>query len=292
MNQIQRSPIDSNSLRAKSDGVVFFTSVRHATDLASGFMSAEAAKALFEPASFSITGGGNFCCEDLRLGRELPLYEVAYKDKVYRALVRKPSGENASMGLELIRTWALGVTSDGWYAQPPSRVPNTPQALVAELQGITGAKMTDLIENGYDLLQYRLLNELAYPKSIAPAGYTLKERYLLTIAPNGELTTLYDTPTGVDADRWSYFLHALDSRNTAKTLDEYAAYGNVIREFGQSGATALRQALRLRLGAEEKKPFAHVQKAFFELYPPRKYETEVERSIAGYRAIFETKRRF
>jgi hypothetical protein len=45
---------------------------------------------------------------------------------------------------ELARSWAPGLTSDGWLMEPPAGVPNTPRTLVTELQLLLNPEIEEI----------------------------------------------------------------------------------------------------------------------------------------------------
>lgn len=275
--------VTAAELRVRLKTAMFYNRTRNGTDLVSGTITSLMAKRLGETPHLTMFNFLSFT--DIKIGRELPLYEIGFRGHIYRILVRPTTESDRAETFELIRTKAPGLQSDGCYLEVPNEVPNTPMALVVELQKVLNADVSDIIENAFDILQYRLHNRYAYPNSMEPAGYSLKERYLMSTDTDGSLVTFYETPKGVDTDMWTYFLRALDTSSGPQKLDEYLAYGNVSKDFRVAGAEALRQALRLRMGPSNGRPFAHVRRSFLELFPSNHSETVAHRNISGYRAI-------
>ena len=221
----------------------------------------------------------------LRLGDEIPFYEVALHGKVYRALAR-PSPNQGPQALrlgaiyELARSYATGLQRDGWLLEPPTAIPNTPRALVRELQDVTGLPVKDIVEHAYSILNYRRHHGARYPDIMEPSGYGFKELFLMSVDADGNLKTLYETPSGVNPEKWTNFLRVLD-REKSESLRQYAVSSMVRREYGDSGTEAMRDALRMRDGElRQFHPMSHVP--FMELFPLANY-SQLERTVGGPR---------
>ncbi|KWA84146.1 hypothetical protein WL29_22545 [Burkholderia ubonensis] len=185
----------------------------------------------------------------MQLGRETPFYEVAFRGMVYRVLTRPIDGQPALMSsynvkYELVRTAAPGLRSDGHYLAKPTAVPNTPRALIAELQVLLDASLQDILENAYSIFHYRLDHKAQYPDTMTPAGYTLREVLLGSVDDEGNLRCLYETPKGTNVELWTLFLRALDRKSPK--LTSYVQSSMAVKEFGESGYAAMREAVRLR----------------------------------------------
>ncbi|MBC8742799.1 hypothetical protein F6X40_40720 [Paraburkholderia sp. UCT31] len=221
----------------------------------------------------------------LRLGKETPFYEVAIRGKVYRALAQPVPGQSPrtyhrDVAYQLSRCWAPGLRSDGWLLEPPEAVPNTPRALVQELQTVLDLNLEDILDNAFSILNYRRHHGAQYPDTLEPAGYRLRELFLMSVNDEGNLVTLYETPRGVNVELWSLFLRVLDRENRP-TLADYVNSSMAVKEFGEAGVAAMREALSLRDGhsrASGRMGFTRFLDAF-----PVPDHTTIERIVGGRR---------
>lgn len=222
---------------------------------------------------------------NLRLGDEVAFYEVALHGKVYRALARPlpgrgPRDRGRDAEYELARSYSEGLQQDGWLLEPPTNVPNTPRALVRELQHVTGLPVKDIVDNAFCILNYRRHHGAQYPDSREPKGYGFGELFLMSVDADGNLKTLYETPTGVNPEKWTNFLRVLDRKESAP-LRQYAVSSMVRREYGDAGTEAMLNALRMRDGVlHQYPPMPSVP--FLELFPLSDY-SKLERTVGGER---------
>ncbi|MBN3761131.1 hypothetical protein [Burkholderia sp. Ac-20365] len=228
---------------------------------------------------------GHSALASLRLGDEVVFYEVAVHGKIYRALARPVPGQNPrtdsrDLKYELVRTWAEGMRQDGWFLAPPPAIPNTPRALVREIQEVTGLPMEVVVDDAYSILNYRRHHGAHYPDTMTPSGYRFREAFLMSIEPDGSLKSLYETPTGVNPEKWTNFLRVLD-RKESDALRQYAVSGSAITEFGEAGAVAMREAVRLRDGDLRASPPASYT-PFMERFPLADHQ-KLERNVGGQR---------
>ncbi|KWU26412.1 hypothetical protein AS149_25835 [Burkholderia cenocepacia] len=222
----------------------------------------------------------------LRLGDEAVFYEVAIHGKIYRALARPVPGQSErtdarDLKYMLVRSWAPGVCSDGWLLESlPTAIPNTPRALALEMRDVLGLELGDIVENAYSILNYRRHHGAVYPDSMTPPGYTFREAFLMSLDAQGNLQTLYETPKGVNPERWTHFLSVLDRKNRP-TLASYVVSSMAVREFGEAGAAAMREALRLRDGSLGS-PTPMTFRTFTEAFPLGDH-TRLHRDVGGRR---------
>ncbi|WP_434716254.1 hypothetical protein [Paraburkholderia sp. A3RO-2L] len=228
---------------------------------------------------------GVTCRATIRLANEQPFYEVAFQGKVYRLLSRPVPGQSESVRhddvkYELVRTWAPGLQCDGWFMDPPAAVPNTPRALIMELQTVIGVSLEDILGKAFSIFHYRLDNNAQYPQTMEPAGYTLRELFLAAVAADGQLSTLYETPKGTNVELWTMFLRVLDQPNQPK-LSDYAYSSMAVKEFGEVGAAAMRRALMLRnRPAQSAAPLG--LRPFVEAFPPNLDGTKLTRDVGRH----------
>lgn len=223
--------------------------------------------------------------ESLRLGNEVPFYEVAIHGTVYRGVARPISGQSQDADTRdlkygLARSCAQGLHAAGRTLEPaPAAMPNTPRALVRELQEVTGLSIGEIVDNAYSILNYRRHHGASYPESMQPKGYRFKELFLMSVDAEGNLTTFYETPPGVDPEAWTHFLRVLE-RPECDSLRQYAGSTMARREYGAAGTEAMREALCLR-DEELRKfpPMSHVP--FLELFPLE--FSKLERTVGGPR---------
>lgn len=207
----------------------------------------------------------------MRLGREQPMYEVAFNGKVYRMLARRLPGQDdivfgRDARFELIRSVAPGMQCDGDLLEPPQFAPNTPRSLLNELMDVTGAELTDLMTNAYSIYHYRTGHDAKYPDSLTPKGYALGELLLLDLDVEGGFRSHYETPKSTNIELWTFFLNLLDSGRLQDKLLEYVNSRMAFKEFGEGGQAAMRAATKLRWGADTVKPNA-MYRPFFEVFP-------------------------
>ncbi|WP_109476638.1 hypothetical protein [Paraburkholderia sp. C35] len=225
--------------------------------------------------------------ESLLIGEELPYYEVTFKGKIYRALARAKPGTTGtelyySSNFELARAWAPGLLQSGWLLDPPTSIPNTPRALLLEMQEVLDADAADILANAYCIMSYRRHHGATYPDTMEPAGYRFDQVFLMRVREDGTVNCLYETPSGVSPEKWTYFLRDLDRPAARERLGRYLASGMAERDFGKDGAAAMRAAVILRhgtLGAYDPLPFGH----FAEVFKITEHDTRVEREVGGRR---------
>lgn len=256
---------------------------RKDTGLKSGLIAEK--DALFLAHYVGIIFHGFPAMANLRLGDEVAFYEVALHGKVYRALARPlpgrgPRDRGRDAEYELARSYAEGLQQDGWLLEPPTAVPNTPRALVRELQEVTGFSVQDIVDNAFSILNYRRHHGARYPDSMEPKGYGFRELFLMSVDAEGNLKTLYETPSGVNPEKWTNFLRVLD-RKECEPLRQYAVSGMALGEYGEAGATAMREALYLRDGELRAVPPATYM-PFMERFPLADHQ-KLERTVGGQR---------
>lgn len=278
--------------KATPHTAVLLPGYRNKTGLTSGLISAEDA---LDDASYIGTTLDNFgltCRAHMRLGAELPFYEVAYRGKVFRLLARPVARRSADLcdaevKYELVRTWAPGLHEDGWFLAPPLGVPNTPRTLIAELQTALGddfGRLGDFLAQAYSIFHYRLDNEGKYPDSLQPHGYTLRELLLASVDAEGALTTLYETPKSTNVELWTMFLRQLEFKDRTRLAD-YANSGMAVQEFGEASAAAMREALTLRDGhANSARPMSG--KRFLEAFAPDRFSNGLSRAVGRGADLF------
>ncbi|BFG77830.1 hypothetical protein PTKU46_58630 [Paraburkholderia terrae] len=230
---------------------------------------------------------GHPSLSSLRLGDEIVFYEVTLLGKVYRALARPTPGQSPrtnhrDVKYELARAWSEGLQKDGWLLEPPTTIPNTPRALVSELHEVTGLSIADIVENAYSILNYRRHHGARYPDSMEPSGYNFKELFLMSVDTDGntKLKTFYETPPGINPEKWTNFLRVLD-RKECEPLRQYAVSSMAVGEYGEAGAMAIREALRLRDGGLRAAPPASYM-PFIERFPLADHQ-KLERNVGGQR---------
>lgn len=261
---------------------VLMRSFRNHTMLRTGLISAKEALSCGTHDSFVVSGMYGANRTDMRLGIELPLLEVAYKGLMYRTLVRPIDGQDGSIRksdlvCELVRTVAPGMKVGGEYLERPDGVPNTPRALTTEMLSVTGATVADLVANAYSIFHYRLDHEGLYPDSMTPAGYTLGELFLLSDAEDGRMRTLYETPTGTNVEKWTLFLKQLDENNAR--LAAYVTSSMALKEFGEAGVAAMREALKRRAPRTLVGVVPMNYTGFLTAFPIPEYQTRFYRDV-------------
>lgn len=248
---------------------VLISNLRKMTDRKTGLIHAAEGGVWGAPPVVGVTGITSVLT--MRLGAEQPFYEVAFLGKVYRMLARELPGQNhvirkTGAHYEVIRSVAPGLQSDGDLLEAPHFAPNTPRSLITELTLVTGAEISDLLENAYSIYHYRLDHNAVYPGSMEPSGYTLEKLFLLSTEGEGGLSTRYETPQGTNIELWTCFLTILDAGTLQEKLVEYVNSRMAIREFGEQGYAAMREAVKLRFGAETLKPNS-IFRPFFDVFP-------------------------
>lgn len=260
-----------NDFRAASTHTaVLIENLRKVTEHKTGLISAvDAARWGDEPGGW--VWGRYATIATMRLGHEQPIYEVAYRGKVFRMLARRlPGQEDVVFGrdvrFEIIRSAAPGLQCDGELLKSPQFAPNTPRSLLNELSSVTGAELTELMANAYSIYHYRTSHDAAYPDSMTPKGYALEELFLLEADDAGGFRSLYETPQSTNIELWTFFLDLLDSGRLQDKLLEYINSRMAFKEFGERGQAAMRAATKLRWGAETVKPNS-TYRPFFEVFP-------------------------
>jgi hypothetical protein len=281
---------DENERNATPHTAVLLRTFRQKTGLKSGVILAEQA---LRTASYDGTTFDNLgitCRAHMRLGAELPFYEVAFKGNVYRLLARPIPGQDSKLRdddvkYELARTWAPGLRVDGWFTDPPPvAVPNTPRALVEELLSVVGASLDDLLAQSYSIFHYRLDHQGRFPETMQPEGYTLRELFLGSVDAEGKLSTLYETPKGTNVELWTMFLRVLD-RTTRAKLANYVSSNMAVNEFGEVGSAAMRQALTLRDG-EVNAAFPMSGTRFIQAFPLSEFSSNLTREVGRHSGMF------
>ncbi|HDR9105984.1 TPA: hypothetical protein QDB04_002840 [Burkholderia vietnamiensis] len=269
--------------KATAHTAVLHSGFREDTGLQSGLIAPGDALRLAYYAGTHYSGVT--CRATIRLANEQPFYEVAFQGKVYRLLSRPVPGQSESVRhddvkYELVRTWAPGLQCDGWFMDPPAAVPNTPRALIMELQTVIGVSLEDILGKAFSIFHYRLDHNAQYPQTMEPAGYTLRELFLAAVAADGQLSTLYETPKGTNVELWTMFLRVLDQPNQPK-LSDYAYSSMAVKEFGEVGAAAMRRALMLRnRPAQSAAPLG--LRPFVEVFPPNLDGTKLTRDVGRH----------
>ncbi|VWD52204.1 hypothetical protein BLA18110_07747 [Burkholderia lata] len=271
--------------KATPHTAVLLPGYRDKTDLKSGLIHAEDVLADAYYNGPTLDNLGVTCRAHMRIGAELPFYEVAYRGNVYRLLARPVAKQSAGfrdaeVKYELVRTWAPGLRVDGWFLSPPAGVPNTPRSLIEELQttiAVDFGTREDFLVGAYSIFHYRLDNQGRYPQSLQPPGYTLREILLASVNGEGALSTLYETPKSTNVELWTMFLRQLEFKDRSQLVD-YANSGMAVQEFGAVGAAAIREALTLREGnAISTRPMNGQR--FLEAFPPSKLSNEFSRDV-------------
>lgn len=260
---------------------------RDKTGLKSGVMSEKDALWLAYYKGIQYSGAGFSPFMTLRLGDEITFYEVSFKGKIYRGLARPVPGQPSNISpddvrYELARSWAPGLREDGWFLEAPTTIPNTPRALLAEMQEVLQADAADILSNAYSILNYRRHHGAQYPDTMEPDGYRFSQIFLMRTREDGTVNCLYETPPGVSPEKWTYFLRDLDRPSARERLGRYLASSMAERDFGKDGAAAMRAAVILRhgaLGAYDPLPFGH----FIDVFKVGEYEGKIERTVGGSR---------
>jgi hypothetical protein len=260
---------------------------RDKTGLKSGVISEKDALWMAYYKGIQYSGAGFSGFTSLRLGDEITFYEVSFKGRIYRGLARPVPGQPSNIReddvrYELARSCATGLRADGWLLDPPTTIPNTPRALLAEMQEVLQTDAADILANAYSILNYRRHNGAQYPETMEPAGYRFDQIFLMRAREDGTVNCLYETPSGVSPEKWTFFLRDLDRPSARERLGRYLASGMAERDFGKDGASAMRAAVILRngsLGAYDPLPFGH----FTDVFKIGEYEVKLERRVGGAR---------
>ena len=268
-------------MKNSSQIALMYADLRSQTDEVTGFVAGAVGVRAFGPSAVTFSGFGFV---NLLLGNERPIYEILYRDHVYRMLCR-PSALNHGDSFELIRSRAPGFKVDGILLEPPEFLPNTPTALFSELIVLTGSTHEELVNEAYDILGYREKHKGSYPESAVPKGYLLGSRSLIENVESGGVKSLYATPTGTNPDLWTLFLYGLDLDIGQKMID-YAFSGLAQRELGQSGRLAAIRAIKLRYG-DGTKPWTEKVKGLVDLIPNSRNKLVTGR-VAGIRPLTES----
>ena len=162
--------------KATSHTAVLDPERRKDTGLRSGLIAKE--DALYMAYYEGVIFHGYPAKASLRLGKEVAFYEVALHGKVYRALARPVPGQSRrtdtrDLKYGLARACSEGLQKDGWLLEPPTAIPNTPRALVRELENVTGIAIEDIVDNAYSILNYRRHYGAHYPDTMEPKGIQL-----------------------------------------------------------------------------------------------------------------------
>ncbi|BDB29448.1 hypothetical protein Tamer19_06830 [Cupriavidus sp. TA19] len=264
---------------ATTHTAVLIPSFRKGTFLKSGRI--DSTKALLGERHLILSYEGYACSETMRLGTERPFYEVAFRGQVYRLLERPAAGHGNGFvhrEHELVRTRAPGLRCDGEFDAPPATAPNTPRALVEDLQEVLKVDLAEILSHAYSIFHFRLDHKAEYPTTLEPEGYTLRQLFLMSTDAEGNLHTLYETPAGTNVELWTFFLRALDARNPK--LVDYVNSSMAAKEFGEAGTLAMHEALRLRYG-NSRSVIPTQGKRFIELFPPSKFSTKVTREVGA-----------
>jgi hypothetical protein len=164
--------------------------------------------------------------------------------------------------------------------EPPAAIPNTPRALAEELRTLLNLEFEDIVENAFSILNYRKHNGANYPDTMEPARYRFGEIFLMSVDASGDLVTLYETPRGVNVELWTMFLRTLDNPKRSTKLTDYANSSMAVREFGEAGVAAMREALRLRDGhARSTVPLSNTR--FLDAFPSLQSGGTLKRDVGG-----------
>ncbi|RQZ64208.1 hypothetical protein DF057_00140 [Burkholderia cepacia] len=260
---------------------------RDKTGLKSGLISESDALNLAYYKGIQYSGAGFSPFMSLRIGDEITFYEVSYNGKIYRGLARPVAGQSKNIRYydeqyELARSWAPGLCADGWLLEPPTTIPNTPRALLTEMQEVLQADAAEIVAKAYSILNYRRHHGAAYPDTMEPDGYRFDQIFLMRTHEDGTVSCLYETPSGVSPEKWTFFLRDLDRPVARERLGRYLASGMAERDFGKDGAAAMRAAVILRygaLGVYDPMPFSH----FTDVFKIGDYAGRIERIVGGSR---------
>lgn len=217
---------------------VFDERFRSVTDRGTGQVSLSNALRLYQPER-PVLGGTS-----IWLGNEFPLYEVVMDDAVYRLLLRETWPGSGTF--EAIRIAAAGYTTDGVVLAPgPDAIPNTPMALVREIAYVTGNSVHEVADRAYSLRDYRQRYGNLEPVVSSLQPYRFAKWFLLETT-GGNVSSLFDTPGGVNSEVWTLLLKLLEFHNPQELMDY--AVSKIPSEAGESAAKAMMRALRIRAG--------------------------------------------
>lgn len=200
----------------------------------------EALRAFTDERSLAFVGPGY-----LHLAGERPIYEICFRDKIYRMMFRKKSHSDEAH-YEFIRCISEGMTSDGILLDAPEFIPNSPLALLTEIASLVGVSEREVLNEAYDILRFRVANVAKYPTSFKPDGYHLTSSLLLIDAEKN-IQTFYSTPKLVRPELWTLFLAVLDQEKI-QPLINYVFSSTCHREMGTAGRDAAISVLKCRVG--------------------------------------------
>ena len=215
---------------------VFDERFRSVTDRRTGLVSLGNALRLYQPERPRLGS--------IWLGNEFPLYEVVMDDAVYRLILRET--RPGSGKFEAIRVAAAGSATDGVVLTPgPDAIPNTPMALVREIGYVTGSSVHEVADRAYSLGDYRRCygNLEPGPSSLKPFRFV---EWFLLETTDGNVASLFDTPSGVNSQVWTLLLKLLEFQEPEQLMDY--AVSKVPSEAGESAAKVMMRALRIRAG--------------------------------------------
>ncbi len=199
------------------------------------------------------------------LGNEFPLYEVVMDDAVYRLLFRETWPGSGKF--EAVRVVAAGYTTDGVVLAPrPDAIPNTPMALVREIAYVTGNPVHEVADRAYSLRDYRQCYGNLEPGLSSLMPFRFAEWFLLE-STDGKVSSLFDTPSGVNSEIWTLLLKLLEFHDLEQLMDY--AVSKVPSEAGEFAAKAMMRALRIRAGHHYTPRYISMQSLISEHYDPR-----------------------
>ncbi|KGS30113.1 hypothetical protein [Burkholderia pseudomallei] len=217
---------------------VFDERFRSVTDRRTGLVSLAKALRLYQPERPRLGS------TSIWLGNEFPLYEVVMDDAVYRLLLRETWPGSGKF--EPICVAAAGYTTDGVVLAPgPDAIPNMPMALVREIAYVTGNPVHEVADRAHSLRDYRQCYDDLEPVLSSLKPYRFAEWFLLETT-GGNVSSLFDTPGGVNSEVWTLLLKLLEFHNAEELMDY--AVSEVPSEAGESAAKVMMRALRIRAG--------------------------------------------
>ncbi|KGU79690.1 hypothetical protein Y038_3300 [Burkholderia pseudomallei MSHR543] len=165
-------------------------------------------------------------------------------DAVYRLLLRETWPGSGKF--EPICVAAAGYTTDGVVLAPgPDAIPNMPMALVREIAYVTGNPVHEVADRAHSLRDYRQCYDDLEPVLSSLKPYRFAEWFLLETT-GGNVSSLFDTPGGVNSEVWTLLLKLLEFHNAEELMDY--AVSEVPSEAGESAAKVMMRALRIRAG--------------------------------------------
>jgi len=163
---------------------------------------------------------------------------------VYRLLLRETWPGSGKF--EAIRVAAAGSATDGVVLTPgPDAIPNTPMALVREISYVTGSPLHEVADRAYSLRDYRRSHGNLEPVLSSLKSFRFAEWFLLETT-NGDVSSLFDTPSGVNSEVWTLLLKLLEFHEPEQLMDY--AVSKVASEAGENAAKVMMRALRIRAG--------------------------------------------